>query len=76
MEFIADACCALARRRAVLAGPGTCPGADGGGLRAVATDTSMNPSAEPASMIAASKRAKYVRMVASSTPVSLAKALA
>jgi len=50
--------------------------AGGGGLRAVATDTSVNPSAEPASMSAASKRATKVRMVASSAPVNLAKALA
>ena len=48
----------------------------GCGFRPVATDTSVKPSAEPASMRPASNRAMPVRTVASSRPVSRASPLA
>ena len=48
----------------------------GCGLRAVATETSVKPSAEPTSIRPASNKAMPVRMVPSSAPVSRASALA
>jgi hypothetical protein len=49
-------------------------GANGGWLLLVALATSVNPSAEHASTMAASKRAKRAPIVASSRPVSRASA--
>ena len=55
-------------------GLGTLPATGCGGLRVVEAETTVKPSAEPASIRPASSRATPTRMVASSRPVRRANA--